>query len=333
MITKKNIPFWELFRWSKTPFLWGFIYSSIIAILYYNIEATYKIDISLPWQPIAVLGTTVGFYLGFKNNASYDRTWEARKIWGGILSSSRNFALAINMFFDVQKLTPSAKQEFIYRHLAWLTVLRFQMRLPKQWEITSEIKNDKYFPKLEEHSNSSMQTLLDALISRKELETYNNTSNLATQIINKQGQFIAEFKNNKLISDIQALKFYEILADLNALQGASERIKNFPFPRQYASVTYWLTLVFSLLIPCGFLNIFTTQNGFDFLCAILISSTLIWTYFLMEKIGHFSENPFQGSITDVPITSISNQIEIELRQIIGDLVNVQPEYEEKGFIM
>ena len=59
---------------------------------------------------------------------------------------------------------------------------------------------------------------------------------------------------------------------------------------QYASVTYWLTLVFAIFIPIGFLNIFATQNIFDFICTIFISSVLIWTYFLMEKIGHFLDD-------------------------------------------
>jgi putative membrane protein len=38
--------------------------------------------------------------------------------------------------------------------------------------------------------------------------------------------------------------------------------------------------------------------------------------FLMEKIGDYSENPIEGSYNDVPITSISRSIEIDLRQML-----------------
>jgi putative membrane protein len=332
MITKKNIPFWELFRWSKTPFLWGFVYSSIIAILYYYIEVTFKIDISLPWQPIAVLGTTVGFYLGFKNNASYDRTWEARKIWDGIASTSRNFSISLTMFFDPNSIEQVAKKDLIYRHLAWLSVLRFEMRLTKNWEQNKGKKKERYFPGKSEQSYTNLKSAVCKLITKEEFESYSRVTNVATQILNKQGQLILDLHKKDLLSAVHVLKLYDVLSELSNFQGASERIKNFPFPRQYASVTYWLTLVFAIFIPIGFLNIFATQNIFDFICTIFISSVLIWTYFLMEKIGHFSENPFQGSIADVPIDYISSQIELELKNMLGEPIADLP-IQEEGYIM
>ncbi|MBL7707741.1 MAG: hypothetical protein JNJ86_01665, partial [Chitinophagaceae bacterium] len=45
--------------------------------------------LSIPWLPIALLGTAVAFMVGFKNNASYERMWEARKAWGAIVNASR----------------------------------------------------------------------------------------------------------------------------------------------------------------------------------------------------------------------------------------------------
>ena len=48
---------------------------------------------SIPWAPIAMLGTAVAFVTGFKSNAAYGRLWEARTIWGGIVNASRTWAL------------------------------------------------------------------------------------------------------------------------------------------------------------------------------------------------------------------------------------------------
>ncbi len=48
--------------------------------------------LAVPWLPIALVGTAVAFLVGFKNNASYDRTWEARKAWGAIVNDSRSWA-------------------------------------------------------------------------------------------------------------------------------------------------------------------------------------------------------------------------------------------------
>lgn len=76
MYTKRNYGFWMTFGWSKMPFILGTLYSAVLyAIIYFT-----NFELMLPWQPVSVVGIAVAFYLGFKNNSSYDRTWEARKI-------------------------------------------------------------------------------------------------------------------------------------------------------------------------------------------------------------------------------------------------------------
>jgi predicted membrane chloride channel (bestrophin family) len=52
----------------------------------------------IPWVPVALIGTAEAFYVGFKNNQAYDRLWEARKIWGGIVNSSRSFTSMLYAF-------------------------------------------------------------------------------------------------------------------------------------------------------------------------------------------------------------------------------------------
>jgi putative membrane protein len=76
MYVKKRYGFWMTFNWSKWPFIWGTLYGLAISVLSYFLD----IYVSLPWGPLGIIGIAVAFYLGFKNNSSYDRTWEARKI-------------------------------------------------------------------------------------------------------------------------------------------------------------------------------------------------------------------------------------------------------------
>lgn len=124
MYTKRNYGFWMTFNWSKKPFIIGFLYSTFIALVAYFLN----MKLSLPWQPISVIGIAVAFYLGFKNNSSYDRTWEARKIWGSIVNNSRSVGAAIVSFVQGDD-EEEVKRELIYRHIAWMTALRFQLRL------------------------------------------------------------------------------------------------------------------------------------------------------------------------------------------------------------
>ncbi|HEY5916673.1 MAG TPA: bestrophin family ion channel, partial [Chryseolinea sp.] len=54
--------------------------------------------VAVPWLPVSLIGTAVAFYVGFKNNQSYERGWEARKVWGSIVNLSRSFGAASKAF-------------------------------------------------------------------------------------------------------------------------------------------------------------------------------------------------------------------------------------------
>ncbi|MAO16583.1 MAG: hypothetical protein CMH44_06855, partial [Muricauda sp.] len=91
MYAKRHYGFWKLFNWSKKPFILSTLYAAFITMAHWLVYTYFHLDIALNWQPISVLGIAVAFYLGFKNSASYERLWEARKIWGAIVNSSRSF--------------------------------------------------------------------------------------------------------------------------------------------------------------------------------------------------------------------------------------------------
>ena len=129
------------------------------------------------------------------------------------------------------------------------------------------------------------------------------------------------------------MEFHQLITTFYDDQGKSERIKNFPFPRQYASAAIWTTMVFSSLLPFALLDIIEPNMGHIlFWVSPLISGLLIWVYFLMEKIGDYSENPFEGTYNDVPITTIARGIEIDLREMIGDDNIPKPFKPENGFL-
>ncbi|MCB0635518.1 MAG: hypothetical protein KDC54_02815, partial [Lewinella sp.] len=121
MIITKNISFGRLLRWSGHHLIWLFAYMGGVAVLY---ELGW-LDLNMPWLPVSVIGTAVAFYVGFKNNQAYDRMWEARKIWGGIINDSRSWGMMVDGFltnlFAEQKVSEEEllviKQRLIYRHI------------------------------------------------------------------------------------------------------------------------------------------------------------------------------------------------------------------------
>jgi len=90
MYTKHRFGLWQTLRWTSTIFpamgLWSL---ALVAVHhFFELEA-----LRLLGLPVGILGTAVSFYLGFKGNAAYERLWEARKIWGGIVNTSRTWGI------------------------------------------------------------------------------------------------------------------------------------------------------------------------------------------------------------------------------------------------
>lgn len=328
MYIKKNYGFWMTFVWSIRPFLWGMVYGLFVCVVCY----LFKIHLSIPWNPIGVIGIAVAFYLGFKNNSSYDRTWEARKIWGSIVNNSRTLGAATTSFVKGED-APKIQKELIYRHIAWLTALRYQLRLTRPWEHVNDRAQGFNAPNFSEVSNDQLDKEMARFISAEEIKALSGKTNKATQIMKNQARRFQELKDLGYYEDFRHMEFHQLVMNFYADQGMCERIKNFPFPRQYASTALWMTVVFSVFVPFGLLDIFTTIDIRVFLLCPFLSGLVIWVFFLMEKIGDYSENPFEGTYNDVPITSISRAIEIDLREMIHDENIPAPTEPVNGFLM
>ena len=93
MLTKKRYSLKNMIMWTRWETFVLIIYFSLVAVLYVVFDLTF---LNLPWTPIALIGTAVAFIVGFQNNSAYGRIWEARKIWGGIVNSSRTFGMKIH---------------------------------------------------------------------------------------------------------------------------------------------------------------------------------------------------------------------------------------------
>ena len=82
MYIQRKFPLWGMLKWTRRD-IYKFIIIGVVPVFMYKGLGFYWLH--LPWLPIGVVGTAVAFIVSFKNNASYDRLWEARKIYGGIV--------------------------------------------------------------------------------------------------------------------------------------------------------------------------------------------------------------------------------------------------------
>jgi putative membrane protein len=190
-----------------------------------------------------------------------------------------------------------------------------------------------YTPTVCEDYNNKLESELILFISQDEINSIAKKSNKATQILKTQSKRLQELKDKEYFDNFRHVELHELIGTFYTDQGKSERIKNFPFPRQYASVAIWMTFIFVVLIPFGLMDILKEQEDWMFWLTPFLTALITWVFFLMEKIGDYSENPFEGTYNDVPITSISRTIEIDLREMIDDTNIREPLESENGFLM
>ena len=250
--------------------------------------------VSLPDIPLTIFGSALGVVVGFRNNSSYGRWWEARMLWGSIVNNSRSVAReALTMIVTPDKdPAEQAEAEQVKRHIvilqiAYVHALRCLLRGLQPWD---ELRK---------------------LLSEEELVEFRQHSNPPVAIQQKMGALLeTSFERGWL----DTMRWTAIDRSLNALmdaQGGAERIKNTPLPKQYRAFPRLFVTCYCLLLPLAMvshLRLFTP-----------LGSTLVGFIFLaLDEIGRDLEGPFDNTVHDVPLTSITRSIEITLKQLLGD---------------
>ena len=343
MQTTKSISFEKIISWTGFHIIWLFLFMGIIAALYH-----FKIlEFSIPWLPISVIGTAVAFYVGFKNNQSYDRMWEARKIWGGIINDSRTWGMYVDGFvtnlFTENKVSENEintiKKRLIYRHIAWLYAHRSQLLVPTPWEHASQ--GGHIGKRAEYYQQKFGIGLVDDEFTRTELKNFLHkdehdrliaNTNTATQIINEQSRDLKKLRQQGFIEDFRHMEMANLLKSFYTLQGKNERIKKFPLPRQYANMSRVFVWIFIFLLPFSMIPEFMKIGDLGLWMSIPITVLIGWVYVVMELVGDYSENPFQGMANDIPMLSLCRVIEIDLREMLGE-TDLPPAVKAKNGIL
>lgn len=318
MYVGKNIRFKIVFQFSWKSIVAFTCYASLITYILYDLLPRFN---GLPFAIISVTGIAVAFYVGFKNNSSYERLWEARKIWGSYVNSSRTFAMYVLDF-----ITPSdeiseqelaiTKRKIIKRHIAYITAVRLQLRKQTVWKI-EEVGN-KIVSAATHFADDKLDKELSVHMDEKEVDYVILQNNPGVHIIKMQSEDIQSLYSKKCMGSFHHVEISKMLADFYNQQGACERIKGFPFPRQYAYYSKLFVYILIGILPFSIYSELSKLNENIVWLTIPISVTLSWIFYTMEVVGDTSENPFENAINDVPMTAICRNIEIDLLQMLKE---------------
>lgn len=275
-----------------------YVGKTLLVLLAYDIiVVTAFITGHLHWSaleeiPLSLFGSAIGALLAFRNTSSYARWWEARTLWGSIVNNSRSWGRQVTT--AIRSAKPSEQEEIqqiqrrmIYLQIAWGHALRQHLR---RLDPLAEI--GQFF-------------------TSEELEELRQQSNVPVAIQQMQSSLVRNALDRGWIDSIQWRALDESLNDLVDAQGGAERIKNTPMPRQYDFLPQLCAHLYCVLLPLAMVS---SLGWFT-----PLGSTLVGFIFLaLDKIGRDLEDPFDNTIHDIPLTSITRNIEINLRQMLGE---------------
>lgn len=320
MYAGKSYKLSEFIIWTRKSIYQLIFLGAVPVILYQLLGLKW---LTIPWTIVALLGTATAFIVGFKNTQTYNRTSEAQMVWTAILNNSRSWGIMARDFVDDQEKT----KEIVYRHLAWVTSLRYQMREFRVWESTEKKHNAEYqqyysIPEKEEALENELARFLPA----EEIRNIMAKHNRSTQLMALQSKALSEIFARENIALLPYSEMQKSVREFITQQGRSEQIKNSPYPRQYAIINTILVRFFCFLLPYGMLKEFDRLNdsvsgmmhGNMIWLTIPFSVLVSWMYTALGQVGESTENPFEGNANDVPISQISQIIEIDLKEILGE---------------
>ncbi|EMR03928.1 bestrophin family protein [Cesiribacter andamanensis] len=300
MLVNKRIPFRYLFNKIKLDLLRVLLFSVVFHLLK-NFAGEYLPHI--PFQLPTVLGTAISLILAFNINQSYDRWWEARKVWGAIVNDSRTLILQLQQFTEPVQEQAARLQQMANRQIVWCYSLGQSLR--GQPPLTAE---------------------QEALLSPDDLAFAGGQSNTPYALLMLHARDLKALYRDKALNSFQQIQLDGTLTRLCDAMGKAERINNTVFPVTYRIFIHFFIYLFLVILSLALVE---TVGILEILILPLIAST----FFLIEKTARHMQDPFRNKPTDTSVTAIARTIEINIRQVLQEPHVPRPLAPEKFYLM
>ena len=262
--------------------------------------------LSLPALPLSMIGGALSVFLAFRNNSAYDRWWEARTLWGGLVNTARTFARQVLTLVDADEKSGEAdlfggegapsivpSTDFVSRRML------VELQIAYVHALRCHLRKQNPFPEFEK---TLAPDLLGYLRSQK---------NVPAAILLLKARILRKLYDGGRLDSFRFTAIDQSLTDLCNIQGGCERIKNTPLPRQYDYLPRVLIIGYCFLLPFGLVE------GMQMMTPL--ASTLVSFIFVaLDTIGRNIEDPFEYTVHDTPMSTLTRMIEINLRQNLGE---------------
>ena len=293
IIKKKTNWFKMLFEWNGSVL--PQLLPRLLLLLLFSLAVVYfkafLLEHNLHINPAAftLFGITLAIFLGFRNNVSYDRFWEGRKLWGALLNDTRSLARqSISLINDKEYKTK--RDEFINLLIALVYSLKHQLR----------------------HTDSEED--LKRLLENEFAESLKEVRFKPIIILRELGNWIKKAKAEGKIDSITQLAFEENLNKLSDIVGGCERIASTPIPYTYSVLLHRTVYIYCFMLPFGFVETLGWITPF-------IIVFIAYTFVALEAIADELEDPFGIQPNDLALDAMSEMIENTLLELNGKKIN------------
>jgi len=282
----------------------GSVLRQIRAVLFVNVLIAVAVTLShgilfshkitLTTIPFTLIGLPLAIFLGFRNNAAYDRYWEARKLWGELLLRSRNLARQVLNFVDAEGAPQAAtgrddvRVRMIHRSIAYAQALKHQLR-----------------------GTPDTQCEVQAWLQPQEWQALAGAPNKAASLMMSMGADLQQCRRQGRIDSVLMAQIDNTLSAITAAAASCERIKSSPLPFSYTLLLHRTAYLYCFLLPFGLVDSIGFMTPF-------VVAIVAYTFFGLDALGDEIEEPFGLLPNDLPLDAICRAIEIDMRAALGE---------------
>ncbi len=261
------------------------LFGELVTTLHRQFDLSF---LNLTTLPFTLIGLALSIFLGFRNNACCDRWWEARKLWGKLINTSRSSARQA-----LTLIRGDGADELVARwvdlQIAYVHALRFRLRQQRE-------------ARLHELEPFTREETLAALKTER---------NVPIGILHRMALLHRDAMDKGLLHAYHLPVLEGTLTTLTDIQGGCERIKSTPVPLSYTELTHRIVAIYVALLPLG---IVTTTGELTPIVVAMVA----FCFLGLDAVGTQIEDPFEEDPNDLPLHQISVMIENDLRQRMGD---------------
>ncbi|HAT76915.1 MAG TPA: hypothetical protein DCS19_08720 [Flavobacterium sp.] len=225
----------------------------------------------------SMLGFVISLLLAYRTNTAYDRWWEGRRLWGGLVNSSRNLAIKLSVILNDES-------DCDY----------FRKLIPGYASILQKHLSD---------SDTAKQLFDDVDL---EIDHHKHRPN---QVAKMLFQKVNELFVNKKITGDQLIILNNELQSFTDICGACERIKNTPIPYSYSAFIKKFIFIYVLTLPFAYVFIL----GYFVIPVVVF---IFYVLASLELIAEEIEDPFGTDDNDLPTKKIAENIKKQIEELI-----------------